>query len=264
MEYKIISTDFDGTLLTSDKKVTKRNKSALLNYKSNKYIIIGISARNLSSVKNTCDLKMFNYLVLNNGSYVYNVEKSNGKYVDVIDNEDAKKITNYFDNLARAIDFCGVNKYYRYKEAVTKTKSDTAQVKSIEEVDEPICRINIFANNNDEIATYKKYIDENFNMVDAIIMQDTDSISNEKWITLNPKGLNKFSSLKKLCQQLNINSNEVIFFGDGLNDLEIIQGVGLGVAMKNAVPEVKEKAKAVTLSNDEDGVADFLEKLQLT
>ena len=55
---------------------------------------------------------------------------------------------------------------------------------------------------------------------------------------------------------------EMIFFGDGLNDLEVIESVGMGVAMGNALPEVKENAKAVTTSNEEDGIAEFVLKLK--
>lgn len=74
------------------------------------------------------------------------------------------------------------------------------------------------------------------------------------------KGTNKLETLKKLCLKLDIDINEVIFFGDGGNDLSIISNVGLGVAMENALEEVKNKAKKITLSNDEDGIAYFLEK----
>ena len=64
-----------------------------------------------------------------------------------------------------------------------------------------------------------------------------------------------------MCQKLNISTDEVIFFGDSTNDLPIINKVGLGVAMGNALDEVKLQAKEVTLTNDEDGVSDFLDKL---
>ena len=52
----------------------------------------------------------------------------------------------------------------------------------------------------------------------------------------------------------------MIFFGDGSNDLEALEMVGMGVAMENALDVVKEKADDVTLSNDADGVAYYLEK----
>ncbi len=52
-----------------------------------------------------------------------------------------------------------------------------------------------------------------------------------------------------------------ISFGDNYNDMEMIQSTGLGIAMGNAVPELKQAADFVTLSNQEDGVAYVLEAL---
>ena len=70
MEYKIISMDFDGTLLTSNKRITDKTKKTLLKYKKNNYFIIGVTSRVLASVKEVCDLNMFDYLILNNGAYI--------------------------------------------------------------------------------------------------------------------------------------------------------------------------------------------------
>lgn len=52
----------------------------------------------------------------------------------------------------------------------------------------------------------------------------------------------------------------MVFFGDGLNDLEAIERVGDGVAMGNALQIIKDKAKHVTLSNNEDGIASYILK----
>lgn len=94
-------------------------------------------------------------------------------------------------------------------------------------------------------------------------MSDTDNNS-RKWLALNPKGINKLETLKGLCQKMNVNINKVIFFGDGANDLSIISQVGLGIAMENALDEVKEQAKEITLSNDNDGIAYFLDNIKET
>lgn len=122
--------------------------------------------------------------------------------------------------------------------------------------------MNIFLKNSDEIDENKKYIENNFPKVSAITMLDTDNNSGNKWIAINSKETNKFKALEKLCSSLNINLNQVIYFGDSTNDLPIINKVGLGIAMGNAIQEVKEQAKDITLSNDEDGIASFLEKIK--
>jgi hydroxymethylpyrimidine pyrophosphatase-like HAD family hydrolase len=51
--------------------------------------------------------------------------------------------------------------------------------------------------------------------------------------------------------------------GDGSNDLEMVANAGLGVAMGNAVPAVKQAARLVVGSNDEGGVAEAIEQLIL-
>ena len=63
-----------------------------------------------------------------------------------------------------------------------------------------------------------------------------------------------------LAEKLGISLQDIVSFGDDLNDREMLQISGMGVAVSNAVKEVKEIADDVTLSNDEDGVADWIEK----
>lgn len=261
MDYKIIATDFDGTLLQSDKKVSNRNKNALLKYKKQGYTIVGITARNLSSAKSIVDTKMFNYLILNNGCYLYNTEKESGEYLKSIDRKTVEEITNHFKNIAKGIDYISVEKYYMFRnKGKIDPRSFVQEVKEIDELPDFVSRMNIMAEDINDIPVYKKYLDENIKEIDSIIMCDTDDNTCRKWIASNPKGFNKLTALRQLCDRLNVDIANVIFFGDSANDKEIIENVGLGVAMENALPEVKKIAKAITRTNDEDGVAYFLEK----
>ena len=100
----------------------------------------------------------------------------------------------------------------------------------------------------------------NFNNLIAFEMLDTDDGKNKKWLAINPKNVNKYNTLERLCLTLNVSIDEVIFFGDSTNDLPLIGKAGLGVAMGNALNEVKEQAKETTLSNDENGIAYFLKR----
>jgi Cof subfamily protein (haloacid dehalogenase superfamily) len=72
---------------------------------------------------------------------------------------------------------------------------------------------------------------------------------------INPQGMNKAIGLHRLIQHLGIQPEEVAAFGDGLNDLEMIESVGMGIAMGNAIQELKDKARYVTKTLDEDGIA---------
>lgn len=85
----------------------------------------------------------------------------------------------------------------------------------------------------------------------------------EEYLFINYKGIGKAHGVQKLCDSFGISPSEVIAFGDEKNDLDMLQYVGLGIAMGNADESVKAVAKDVTLSNDDNGVAVALEKLIL-
>ena len=84
--------------------------------------------------------------------------------------------------------------------------------------------------------------------------------SEDYFLEVVPKGVAKDKSLEALLDKLNIKREELIACGDGMNDLPMIEYAGLGVAMDNAYPKVKESADIIAPSNDDDGVAFIIEK----
>ena len=78
-----------------------------------------------------------------------------------------------------------------------------------------------------------------------------------------PKGVSKGESLKEIAKYYDIAMEDVIAFGDEDNDLSMIEAAGVGVVMANGSKAMLRAADYVTLSNDEDGIADYLEKFVL-
>lgn len=76
-----------------------------------------------------------------------------------------------------------------------------------------------------------------------------------------PKGVSKLSAIKKLCGMLDIQMSEVMTFGDGNNDAEMLEGAGLGVTMENGSDLAKASANLTIASSDDNGPAKFLEAL---
>ena len=89
----------------------------------------------------------------------------------------------------------------------------------------------------------------------------TESFLNN--IEVNAAGVSKGKSLVNLGKLLGITREEIMACGDGTNDMNMLQEVGLGVDMANAVDEVKRAADVITASNDEEGVAEAIEKYVL-
>lgn len=81
------------------------------------------------------------------------------------------------------------------------------------------------------------------------------------FLELTPKGIDKAQSLQRLLDKLSLQRKDLLAFGDGYNDLSMLEFAGTGVAMANAAKEVKAIADLVTTSNDEDGIAQALDKL---
>jgi HAD superfamily hydrolase (TIGR01484 family) len=75
------------------------------------------------------------------------------------------------------------------------------------------------------------------------------------WLDLAPADVSKASGLQSVCAHLGVPATDVLAIGDGRNDVEMLQWAGRGVAMGQAVEEVKAAADAVTASVHEDGVA---------
>ena len=80
----------------------------------------------------------------------------------------------------------------------------------------------------------------------------------EKWYAFMPAASGKTAAIQALAETSRIGPEDIVAFGDDLNDIEMLRLCGMGVAVANAIPEVQEAADEITLSNDEDGVAEWL------
>ncbi len=99
--------------------------------------------------------------------------------------------------------------------------------------------------------------------VRALPMPINTVFSEDTYLEILPQGNSKGAALEFVARQLRIPLAEVIAVGDNLNDLEMIRAAGLGVAMGNAPPELKAQAAYVTATNDEEGLAEVIDRFVL-
>ena len=81
------------------------------------------------------------------------------------------------------------------------------------------------------------------------------------YLEIISKKISKGQGIRQVCEYIGIRPEEVIAFGDAENDISMIQVAGMGIAMGNAEPAVKEVADRITLTNNEDGIAVALEQI---
>ncbi len=116
----------------------------------------------------------------------------------------------------------------------------------------------IILKDNSNILDFRNELVGRYPNLSFIVMQD--SFGTRQWFDVIASGVDKYKAAKYVSELEGISNGNIIAFGDGLNDLEMIENSGVGVAVSNALLEVKEKARYVTLSNIEDGVIEFLIK----
>ena len=84
--------------------------------------------------------------------------------------------------------------------------------------------------------------------------------SGESWCRFANKNADKVIALRQVIEELNLSFSEAIAFGDDFNDIEMLKVCGIGIAVDNAIAEAKEAADYICDSNDNDGVARWIER----
>lgn len=84
--------------------------------------------------------------------------------------------------------------------------------------------------------------------------------SADTFLEIFPKGVDKGRALKTVCGYLDISLADALAFGDQELDIPMVEAAGVGIAMGNSIPRLKEKADFVTKTNNEDGIAYALEQ----
>lgn len=136
-----------------------------------------------------------------------------------------------------------VEKYYHHYEIV----DDLLDVK------DDVLKIALFhfVSSEKEIYPHYKKFENDYKIV----------VSGKTWVDIMDKDINKGVALKGLKETLGISSQNVLAFGDYLNDYEMMGEAEYSYAMKNAHPELKKVAKFEAPSNNENGVVEIIKKL---
>ena len=257
MDKKLIAIDLDGTLLNSDGIVSDATKLHLQKLKEKGHIITIATGRILNrALVGTDGAEFANYIVSDAGAAVFKNDGINKEwkevYAQVLSKEIVENIASYYDkDKFMTINICDRNKIHHYDQTVNITEF-------LENINE-IIHVSVSFINNEFVEEYLKIFTKKFPMLKVEIMQD--SFGEVKWLEIAQKGVEKYKGITEVAKLEGILNKNIIAFGDGLNDVEMLKKCGIGVAMKNALPEVKEQADYITSrTNNENGVVEFLKE----
>ncbi len=261
-KYKLIAIDLDGTLLNEEKEISQKNKDAIKKCIDNDVKIVISSGRAKENI--TMFMKELGitsgYGSAFHGSTIFKAEDFTIVNETFLNDEIAKEIlskinvnTNvgilaytqqslYTTNLNEEVE-----KYHRNKKVKVTT------LNNFYGINEPISKI--------LVKGERKVLDE----IKASVMMYEDRckilFSELDLLEFTSLQTNKGFSLEKIAELYNINIKDTIGIGDNYNDMEMIEKAGLGVAVQNAVPELKQKADYVTqATNEEDAISEVINK----
>lgn len=259
---KMLVFDLDGTLLSSDGMISLKTRDYLMKKRREGHrIVIATGRVKNSAITVTHGGEIVDIFINDTGALIYDNNLKKELFVRHLSKEFAEYILDLYDpNNIRFIDVCDHD--YIYK--LTETPGDNPVIINVRKKSEiidyigDIIHIGIdFYDNTKVIDTYND-LKKRFNNLSIILMQD--SFADRKWIEIMPPECNKPNAIKMVAEYYNVKNEDIICFGDGLNDIDMLRCCGVGVAMANALEEVKEVADLVTdKPNTEDGIIDFLE-----
>jgi Cof subfamily protein (haloacid dehalogenase superfamily) len=275
MSIKVIIMDVDGTLFSNHKMITEETKKALLKAQDLGAKLILASGRPTSGLvalgKELLMDKHHGLFVAYNGSKVIDCMNNNVLFNQPLSIEEGKAILEHMKKFeARPMidkdEYMYVNNVY---DNIIQFNGGDFNVFDYESRGG-----NFLLCEKEDLADFLDYeVNKILTTADPEYLQihheemyapfkDTLSgmFTGPFYFEFTAQGIDKAKALDSVLKPMGYTTDEMIAFGDGMNDLSMLQYVGTGVAMGNAVDAVKEQAQYVTASNDEDGIAKALYK----
>ena len=265
---KMIAFDLDGTLLTTDKRLTEYTKDVLSRAIEKGIEVVPATGRPLMGVpEEFFAFPGVRYIVCSNGARIINAEDKRTLEARLLPYEDAKEILAIFKEYDTMRDIFYDGRGYTEEEKFPKIEryfSTPAMIQYIRTSRTPVKDIDgMFFKEHRAVDKVQslfaslKEKDEAFERIRKLECEPSCALKNN--IEVNAAGVHKGTALLSLGVRLGIRREEIMAFGDGTNDAKMLKTAGVGVAMANAALEVKNAADAITLSNDEEGAAVYID-----
>ncbi|KAF2517421.1 HAD family phosphatase [Flavobacterium foetidum] len=263
MQYKMIVLDMDDTLLTDDHKISDLNKKVLLEAQAKGIYVVLASGRPttaMTAYAKELELdKNDSYIISFNGAVVSRAKDDLVFFEQKLTPEQIHELYDYSVKTKTHIIT------YLDDKIISETDSEYIEVEK-----------EITGMVHHKVPSFKDYVDRP--AVKCILLEDpayleplekdlkaamphlSVSMSKPFFLEVAQQGIDKAASLALLAEKLNIKQSEIIAVGNAGNDLTMIEYAGLGVWVDNVTPELRDKADLIVSSNNNDGVAEVVQR----
>ena len=262
---KLIATDMDGTLLNDAKEMPEKTFEIIERLHEKGIAFAVASGRQKFSLQRLYDdIKDEIIIIAGNGSII--IDKGQIISMDTLDVEVVREIVETVDQLPDLkLIICGLESDYMFENNVMSILPDylveshfpvRTVIKNLADLPEGEQIL--------QLSIYDPQLNSKENVYDKLKHFEGDchlTVSGSEWVDIINVGVNKGTAIKKLQTMLLAEPEEIMVFGDELNDYEMMQQAYYSYAMANAVPEIKEISNFIAPSNEDEGVIKILENL---
>lgn len=257
----LILIDIDGTLKRSDGTISEIVKDVITQHKEKGNVVVLCTARpRYYALKVSEQLGIADYLISSNGAEVYDYNQNINIWSSYLNSDVCKNILN--DSMKINVRTLFVSENTEYVTKFTRNSSQVLLNKDNFSIisHKSIKQIMVISDDLRELEQFCLDISRKYKVK---IIDSSFKKGKEHWFSIVNESSSKGVALLKLADYLNIPYENTIAIGNDHNDLSMIEAAGVGVSVANATDELKRVSDLVIKSNDEDGVAIYLESLLL-
>ncbi|ULH16930.1 Cof-type HAD-IIB family hydrolase [Deinococcus sp. KNUC1210] len=263
---RLIATDLDGTLLRSDRTVSERTRRALDTARAAGILVVPVTARQPRGLKIVAEAAGFaDYAICGNGAHAVHLGSGQTLFEEHLPVPAQSTLAHQLLAVRPEVRFASV----RDGGNLFVAQEGYAELATFEDHKRHPHEMKGHPLEGVLAAPSLKLIVRSPLLSPRALLAEVQRLkldgfaithSGAPFLEALAPQVNKAWGVEQLCRRLDILTSEVLAFGDAPNDTELLSWAGRGVAMANAEPEALNAADEVTLSNDQDGVAAYLER----
>lgn len=273
--YRLLAIDIDGTLVNSRDELTAETKHALLKAGRAGIQIVLATGRRYSRVLHLVEpLNIEIPLVTASGALVKDAKDHRTLYQSIFEPNLLKQVVQLLDRCGYDSLLCGDTYTDGFDFYLSRLKTSTSELDEYIEMNPNDGRLwpDLVTNPPPDVfLAFTFGTKEQMLVLEQTLHQELPSqlfthvLRSPRYrgflVEIMPAGISKWSGIKHLAQLCQIDESEICAVGDDVNDIPMIHAAGLGIAMGNALPEVKAIADRIAPSQDEDGLVKVVEWL---
>ena len=270
---KLVASDLDGTIIDKHNDISKDNFKAIIDINNSNIPFVVCTGKTYSIYKGLCSSFNASYGIFGNGTSIINLKTGEEIYNSLLKHSDVLNIIKiakqndlhvhiYTKNqiITEELLYLDLRNYKLQKNNIYNNKLEFTIVpdllKYLSKKETPISKVVISST-----SSLKRIQEEIQNTLDVSVFnikkiglfKDKIIDKEYEYLDIIPKNVSKGNALEILSNYLNISRDEILAIGDNLNDLDMVEQAGIGVAVNNAYSELKQVANYTTTRTAEQG-----------